>query len=764
MKKVAFPGILTILGIWLLAASTSSYRFPAKSSAIDSLTEAPVLSPRESLKQMQVEKGFKIQLIAAEPLVNTPVAMLFDEKGRMWVAEMEGYMRDTLGTGEDIPNGKIVILEDTNKDGIMDKRKVFMDSLVLPRAICLIENGIMIAQNPKLWYVEIKNDKPGKKTLVDDHYTEGGNVEHEPNGLMRALDNWIYNAKSRVRYRKNGNSWVKQQTHFRGQWGIAQDNYGRLFYNTNSQNIIGDFFSPGFGAGNSNQQAVAGFNVPFIKDNRVYPARPNSGVNRGYSKGTLDANLRLVEFTAAAGLAIYRGNLFGKEYEMNAFVPEPSANLIKRNILEEKGYQVVGRQAYAGKEFLTSKDERFRPVSLYNGPDGALYVVDMYRGIIQHRTYITGYLKSEVKKRNLSQPDDRGRIYKIVPENKTATNVIFPADPQKLVSLLGHPNGWVRDKAQQLLVDKKSAAVLPALRSSLKRTDNPLLVIHALWTIEGLHALTSADVMPLLKSNDWHLRTQALTTLPSLINKQNYGTYVAVLDQMLTSKDTIAAPYIAFLASTIQPFSAATADRLLNSLIKTYPHDQYVSDAVISSVKDREAEFLKEVISFNPDENLIIRKQLQKVLATIKAREATKNATRTAERDFPKGAQIFRSTCQPCHGADGNGIASLAPPLNKSEWVNGDKNKLIPIVLFGLTGPITVNGHVYTKPEINGDMPGIGQNIEFNEGDIALLLSYIRNAWGNKAEAIKSDDVGKARLKFPNRQKSFTMEELNQIK
>jgi glucose/arabinose dehydrogenase/mono/diheme cytochrome c family protein len=763
MKKIIFPCTI-VVGIWLFAASTSSYRNYVKASAIDSLTEAPVLSPQESLKQMQVEKGFKVQLIAAEPLVNTPVAMTFDEKGRMWVAEMEGYMRDTLGTGEDIPNGKIVILEDTNKDGIMDKRKVFMDSLVLPRALCLIEGGIMIAQNPKVWYVQINNDKPGKKTLVDDNYTEGGNVEHEPNGLMRALDNWIYNAKSTIRYRKNGNVWLKQKTHFRGQWGIAQDNYGRLFYNTNSQNIIGDFFSPGFGAGNINQQAVAGFNVPFIKDNRVYPARPNSGVNRGYSKGTLDANLRLIEFTAAAGLAIYRGDLFGKDYDNNAFVPEPSANLIKRNILEEKGYQVLGRQAYAGKEFLTSKDERFRPVSLYNGPDGALYVVDMYRGIIQHRTYITGYLKSEVKKRNLSQPDDRGRIYKIVPENKTATNVIMPADPQKLVSMLGHPNGWVRDKAQQLLVDKKSASVLPALRNLLKKTDNPLAVIHALWTIEGLHALSSADVLPLLKSVNWHIRTEALSTLPSVLNKQNYQTYVAALDQLLANKDAYSAPYIAFLASYIQPFNPGVADRLLTTVMKAYPQDPYIADAVISSLKDRESDFLKEVIAYTPDENLVIRKQLEKVLTIIKNRDATKNATKTAERNFPKGAQIFRSTCQPCHGADGNGTPSLAPPLNKSEWVNGDKNKLIPIVLFGLTGPIKVNGHIYTKPEINGDMPGIGQNIEFNEGDIAILLSYIRNAWGNSAEAVKPDDVGKARLKFPNRQRSFTMEELNQLK
>jgi glucose/arabinose dehydrogenase len=143
-----------------------------------------VLTARESIQKMQIENGFRVHIVATEPLLTSPVAISFDDKGRIWVVEMENYMPDSLGTGEDLPVGKIVILTDKNGDGRMDERKVFLDSLVLPRAICFIENGILVAESPKLWFYEIKNDKPVNKTLVDAAYAEGGNVEHQPNGLI----------------------------------------------------------------------------------------------------------------------------------------------------------------------------------------------------------------------------------------------------------------------------------------------------------------------------------------------------------------------------------------------------------------------------------------------------------------------------------------------------------------------------------------------------------------------------------------------------
>src|SRR5690606_20189848 len=235
-----------------------------------------------------------------------------------------------------------------------------------------------------------------------------------------------------------------------GQWGISQDDWGRLYYNDNSSNLAGDYFPPGLGAGNPNQRKVAGYGETIVKDTRVYPIHPTPGVNRGYMEGVLDSTGRLVNFTAACGPLVYRGGLIPG---FNAFVAEPAANLIKRNVLTETGYRVSGKQAYEGREFLASTDERFRPVNLHDGPDGGLYVLDMYRGIIQHNTYLTPYLKEQIAKRGLSLPLGMGRIYRVIPKNRKAESLIMPERIDSLVALLGHANGWVRDQAQHILVD-----------------------------------------------------------------------------------------------------------------------------------------------------------------------------------------------------------------------------------------------------------------------------------------------------------------------
>ncbi len=739
---------------------------PANGLAIDEATqkkiiaEAPVLSPRESISAMKAENGFEVKPVASEPLIRAPVALNFDDRGRIWVLEMQGYMPDTAGHGENVPDGKVIILEDKNGDGIMDDRKVFLDSLVLPRALCLVENGLLVAEPPKLWYVEINNDRSGKKILVDSAYAVGGNVEHQPNGLLRGMDNWIYNANSTKRYRKKGNQWLVERTHLRGQWGISQDDFGRLYYNNNSQNLIGDYFLPALGSGNENQRGVSGYNIDIVKDNRVYPIRPTTGVNRGYMEKILNDSSRLVNFTAACGPLVYRGGLFGKAYHENVFVAEPSANLIKRNILEEEGYITEGKQAYSGREFLASIDERFRPVSLYDGPDGAMYVVDMYRGIIQHRTYLTDYLKKEILKRALSKPLNCGRIYKVVPTGKTAKPVLMPHDPAELVHLLGYGNGWVRDKAQQMLVDGKYVSVAPELRKNLQESDDPVTITHSLWTLEGLGVLQFEDVMILLKHADWKVRAEALAAASSVVNANNYKQFAAAMQQMITDNDTLTAPYIAFQLHCISAFNQPVADELWMAIARKYPGNRYIADALISNIEKKENIFYKKIQAIAPDTNLVINRRFEKIFADIKKNELNKNIS-LLKKQFPKGVQVFQNICKTCHGDDGNGLPSLAPPLNQSSWVLGDKRKLIAIALYGLTGPVTVNNKIYKAPEISGEMPGMISNDELNEEDIAQVLSFIRKNWSNKADAVSAGEVIKVKQKFNGRQKPFTMEELN---
>jgi mono/diheme cytochrome c family protein len=757
-KKVLIPFLLLVVtaaGIFIyLQQQGQEDRYQVD------LIPTPIFSPEESMEKMKVEEGFEVKLVAAEPLITTPVALTFDARGRIWAVEMNGYMADTMGNGETLANGRIVILEDKNKDGLMDDRKVFLDSLVLPRALCLVGKGILVGEPPYLWYYDIEQDKAGKKALVDSAYAAGGNVQHQANGLLRALDNWIYNAKSSKRYRKFGDKWRIEPTHFRGQWGISQDNYGRLFYNTNSDNILGDYFSPGFAASNKNQREVAGFNQKVVADKRVYPLRPTPGVNRGYLADILDDQLRLVNFTAAAGPVIYRGNALFSDAQLNALVAEPAANLIKRNILRDSAYIPTGRQAYEGKEFLASVDERFRPVNLYNGPDGALYIVDMYRGILDHVTYMTSYLKNQIGQRRLTLPLNCGRIYKVVPVDKDLHQVGLPPNAGVLVKLLGHSNGWVRDKAQQMLIDGAYSQAVPALRQALKQRDNHLWAIHALWTLEGLQALQANEVLPLLSDANWPIRMQALTVLPSVMNQETYKSFLPKLKQMLLEKDALAAPYIAFNINTILPFDQAEAHGLAASLMRGYPDDRYVVDAVLSNLSDREAGFQKQLRAFLPDSSLLIHKQLSLVIANKKKAQAKLDPA-VLKKEFPKGAVLFVSRCQPCHGADGNGVKPLAPPLNQSEWVTGSKNRLMAIVLFGLTGPIKVNDHLYRAPEINGDMPGIGADPNLSDETVAQLLGFIRKSWRNEADPVSAREVAEARQKLQDRQKPFTMRELD---
>jgi mono/diheme cytochrome c family protein len=722
------------------------------------INSSPVVPANQSISKMKLEPGMAITMIASEPLISTPVAITFDKKGRIWALEMEDYMPDTTGHGENEPLGKVVVLTDKNNDGIMDDRKVVIDSLVMPRAFCLVESGILVAEPPRLYYYDLVNDKPVKRTLIDAKYTEGGNVEHQPNGLYRGLDNWIYNANSAKRYRKMGDKWLTQTAHEKGQWGISQDDQGRMYANDNSVNLQGDYFPPSLGLTNKNQKGMAGFNERTVADNRTFPIRPTPGVNRGYMKGVLDDSLRLVNFTAACGPMIYRGGLFGPDYNFNAFVAEPSANLIKRDILTEKGNIVKGREAYHGREFLASVDERFRPVSLYDGPDGALYIVDMYRGIIQHKTYLTPYLAGEIGKRQLTKPLSCGRLYKVYPAGKKLVSVTFPDDPIKLVALLGNPNGYVRDKAQQILVDSKPQQAIPALQQALKSA-NPLFVTHALWTLEGFGVLKADEVLALLQSPQWNIRMQALSASPTVIDRNNYGQFANALQQMVTSNDTTAAPYVGFVANSIQPFDRKAADNILFSLAKKYPTNNYVGDAIVSNLQGREEAFQKQLAMVVPDTSRAVNKRLQRVVAAIEDAKLNSDPKLMAKY-YPRGVAIYGTVCKTCHGEDGNGVAALAPPLNKSEIVNGNKVTMISILLKGLSGPVKIAGHLYKSPEISGEMPGFADNKDFTDDDLAQVMNFVRRSWQNKGDKVSAADVKTNRAKLAARQKSFTIEEL----
>src|SRR5690606_8510798 len=291
---------------------------------------SPPKSPEEELTTFKIEPGLKVELVAAEPLVEDPVVITFDADGRLWVVEMRGFMPDIDGAGEGEPVGRVSVLEDRDGDGRMDVSTIYIDSLVLPRALAVIPGGALLAENQALWLTR-DNDgdlRADEKILLDSTYAGGALVEHSGNGLWRGIDNWYYNAKSRLRYRFIDGEWRRDSTEFRGQWGISHDDAGRLYYNYNWSQLHADLVPPNYLSRNPNHTPTSGIDHGLTLDRRVYPIRDNPAVNRGYIPGTLDEEGRLLEFTAACSPLYYRGDALPEAFYGNVFVCEPSGNLI----------------------------------------------------------------------------------------------------------------------------------------------------------------------------------------------------------------------------------------------------------------------------------------------------------------------------------------------------------------------------------------------------------------------------------------------------
>lgn len=707
--------------------------------------------------------SFRLEPVATEPLLDAPVAITFDESGRIWVVEMRGYMTDLDNSGENQASGRISVLEDTNGDGVMDRRHTFLDSLVLPRALALVYGGLLYAEPPNLWFVEIKNDRPGARTLVDSAYATGGNVEHQPNGLLLAMDNWIYNAKSDRRYRRKNGRWLCEKTHFRGQWGITQDGFGRLFYNDNSNQLQGDYLLSNALLRNRFFDPSQGFNVQICTDQRVYPLYPTA-VNRGYEAGTLDSTGRLRNVTSACGPLIYRGGQFPAGLNGDAFVCAPEANLIKRNTFDAAAkLRLQARQAYTGQEFLAASDPGFRPVNLNEGPDGCLYVTDMHRGIIQHKTYMTAYLREQILGRRLDTIYGQGRILRVVHTGtpRQAPPRLDKAGTPQLVQYLSHPNAWVCDKARQLLIERGDTTALPLLRSLALDHSNPQRQLQALWALEGLAALESPLLIRLAGTtgHPWVAMT-ALHLLETFANRPESQTVCPVLEKLFARGDSTTDLALCLYAGAWGKFAQQPVYDLLSRLASRYPADTLFQEAIVSGLSEQEAPFLTFLAQNTPPAAApFLKKTLHN---TADARRKNRPAAWTLEPKPYKdkltaGLQLYRVYCGACHGPTGQGTPNLAPPLDGSEFVHGHPDKLALIALHGLHGPLTVKGRRY---EFNAPMPGLAANPACSNADLAAILTFVRNAFSREPLTISAEKVDSLRRVKPANGETFSVEEI----
>ena len=801
---------------------------------------SPPLTAEEALRSFKVAPGYRIELVAEAPLVRHPTVLQFGPDGRLWVVEMTGYMENFDGTTEDQPKGRVVVLEDTDGDGRMDKRTVFLDDIILPRALILHRDGALVGAPPHLWFCRDTNGdgKADEKievatdfgVRVDPARPQLANPERAPNALLWGHDGWLYVGAYTARFKFDDGKWVRATSNFRGQWGLAQDDFGRLYSNNNSDLLRVDVVNSGYLLRNPALGRTTGLNTKAAAEQLVWPNRVNPGINRGYRTEML-RDFKLKECTAACGPWIYRSDLFPADAYGNAFICEPAGNLVKRLVLNPDKGLVKGTPFYDQQEFVASTDERFRPVNALTGPEGALYLVDMHHGVIQHRISLTTYLRKQGEDRGLIAPLHLGRLWRVVPEGHktTALKGLAGLKPAELITELGSGNEWRRETAQRLLVESGDKSLAAALTAFGLKAATPMGRVHALWTQHGLKVTDWALVSSGLADADPRVRAAALRVSEGLVAGPHRAEVIARWNELAATE---AVPEVQLqLVLTMGEAKDLAVDLVAAALAHRAAEHIAIQDGFISGLAGRELEnfaaVLKQPAAYSKTLPAALLRcvfserkpeRIEQALAIIAALplrsqqvtllgSLTAHPTVTAKRPvklaaepaslaklskskdaamikvlawfkstvvwpgkpgvvvptvkaltneqqllFDSGKQTYAGLCTACHQPTGKGLEGLAPPLAESEWVLGDPERIVKVVMHGLRGPIKVKGVAYSY-----DMPAAGF---LTDEQIAGVLTYIRREWDHEAAPVPLDLVQKIRAETKGRTDAWTEPEL----
>ncbi len=517
-----FPLALLLLLRPLLAADVP---------AVDAreLPRFPAVEPRDAPATLQLKAGFRAELIASEPLVTSPIAVSFDENGRLFVLEMRDYSEQR----DERPHlGRVRLLTSTKGDGRYDHAEIFADDLPWPTGLIWANGELFVVASPDIWRLR-DTDGDGRadqREVVFTGFNTGNpklNVQALPNCFAWGPDHRIHLQSSsgdrgmiRSPLRADlapqelaaRDFWFDPRTlefGFEaggGQFGMSYDNAGRRFVCNNSDHLRTYLFDTRYAARNPvcplpSPLASVAADGPAAEVFRISPDEPWRVVRTrwrvsGKVPGAVEGGGRVSGyFTGATGTTVYRGDALGTEFVGNTFTGDAGGNLVHRKIIRADGVSVIGeRPADERKaEFLASRDTWFRPVNFANAPDGALWVIDMYREVIEHPWSLPEPIKKHL---DLTSGRDRGRLWRIAPEGfqPRPRPQLGRASLEELVATLAHPNGWHRDTADRLLWERRDPAAAPLLEKLLAETKSPLGRLHALRALEGLDALTDAVV------------------------------------------------------------------------------------------------------------------------------------------------------------------------------------------------------------------------------------------------------------------------------
>jgi len=497
---------------------------------VGDLPRVPPTEPDKALATFKVKPGFRVELAATEPNVRDPVALSFDESGRMYVVEMRDYSER-----RDERLGEVRLLEDTDNDGRFEKSTVFADGLPWPTAVICHGGGVFVATTPDILFLR-DTDGDGKadeRRVVFTGFGKGVerlNVQALPNSFNWTLDNRIHGATgpnggqvttpdalqiAPVELRGRDFSFDPRTLDLRAETGGSQhgltfDSRGRKFVCSNSSHIQTLMYEERYAARNRVYSlpralvdiAVDGGAAPVY---RISPDEPWRVIRTqwrvaGKVPGPIEGGGRASGyFTSATGVTIYRGDAYGPEFVGDAFIGDCGSNLVHRKKIRGRGLELVAERPHDEQktEFLASSDNWFRPVQFANAPDGCLYVLDMYREVIEHPWSLPPGIKKHL---DLNSGNDRGRIYRIAPENfkRRPAPDLGHASTTELVETLAHPNGWHRDTAARLLFERQDKSAIDPLRAMLKSSTNELARLHALYALAGITGVKRADLVSAL--------------------------------------------------------------------------------------------------------------------------------------------------------------------------------------------------------------------------------------------------------------------------
>jgi len=548
-------------------------------------------TPQASLHAMQTRPGFVAELVAAEPLVQSPIAFAWGADGKLWVVEMGDYPLGLDNKGK--PGGRVKYLEDTDGDGKYDKATVFLDGLSYPTNVMPWRKGVLVTCAPDILYAE-DTKGTGKADVRVPLYTGfiQGNPQHRVNGLVWGLDNWIYCANGdsggKIKSVKTGTTidLRGRDLRIRPDDGALDAQAGQTQYGRSR-----DDWGNWFGCNNSNPMYHFALADHYIRRN-PHLAAPDPRVMVSVTPGAAavypisrtlprfnDPNAAN-HFTSACSVIVYRDELFGQAFADSTFVSEPVHNLIHREIMTPRGVTFTSRRAADEQksEFLASSDNWFRPTSIQTGPDGALWVADMYRAVIEHPEWIP---RDWQKRLDLRAGQDKGRIYRVYPVGKKLRRIprLDRLDTAGLVAALDSPNGWQRDTAQQMLLWRKDKAAVAPLEKLTSDCQRPLGRVHALCTLDGLNALTPALLRRALTDPHPGVRRHALRLCAKHLAKS------PELGAELVKRVGDADPQVRMqLAYTLGEWTDARAGEALGQLALRDAGDRFLTAAVMSSV------------------------------------------------------------------------------------------------------------------------------------------------------------------------------------